>query len=282
MPVEYEKAIASHHLHNREAIAVHKPFSRDKTNFMSQIDVFKRFDKDGIELVINTVTGEAFATISGYSRMSGIKANTISNRLSRGYKGIHKSEPRVAKIQTAGGLQGVHLIPEDVIADWVVDDCSELAKLMLKVGCRMYLYHLAGYEIKVQEPAQRQIEPLKRETQAQLLLALKGVFDFQPDDRTAVTLKAHLTNLIEVAQVTDTVPQLLSVTEVCQMHGIILPVNKDSVLGRKVAAEWRSLHSGDPQTCVKHVGTGHRTTDIKVYPVEFFERIIAIAQEYLG
>lgn len=128
----------------------------------------------------------------------------------------------------------------------------------------------------------RQIEPLKRETQAQLLLALADSVKRKPNDRAEITLQAHLTNLIEAAQQSDPVPQLLSVTEVCEMHGIYLPKGKDSVVGRKVAAEWRSVHDQqDPPICAKHVGSGHRTADIKVYPTDFFERIIAIAEEYL-
>ncbi len=94
-------------------------------------------------------------------------------------------------------------------------------------------------------------------------------------------LKAHLTNLIEADQQASLQPQLLSVTEVLEMEGIPIPSGKDSVIGRKVAKEWRHTYGKDPQTCVKHIGSGHRTANIKTYPPEFFERIVAIAQEYL-
>ena len=105
-----------------------------------------------------------------------------------------------------------------------------------------------------------------------------------PDDRTTITLKAHLTNLIESSQQAESVPQLLSVTEICELHGINIPKGKDSAIGRKVAKTWRATHDGtNPRICAKHVGTGHRTAEIKVYPhQDFFERAIAIAQEYLG
>ena len=39
---------------------------------MNILASFERFDKDGIELIIDTATGESFASISGYARMSGI------------------------------------------------------------------------------------------------------------------------------------------------------------------------------------------------------------------
>ena len=40
----------------------------------------QRFDHDGIELIINTETGESFASISGYARMSGKAQSTINPR----------------------------------------------------------------------------------------------------------------------------------------------------------------------------------------------------------
>lgn len=136
---------------------------------------------------------------------------------------------------------------------------------------------------KVELQPQPKIEPLKREHQLEALKMLFTINERSPDDRTTVTLKAHLTNLIESSQQSELTPQLLSVTEICELHGINIPKGKDSVIGRKAAREWRENHNGtEPQICAKHVGTGHRTADIKVYPTDFFERIIAIAEEYLG
>lgn len=42
-----------------------------------------RFENDGVELVIDTKTGEAFATQAGYVRMSGKSKSTVSDRVSR-------------------------------------------------------------------------------------------------------------------------------------------------------------------------------------------------------
>lgn len=110
--------------------------------------------EDGIELIIDRDTGESFASIKGYARMSGLGVNTISQRLSRGFKGIHKSDLETAKIQTAGGLQGIHILHEKIISDWIVDDNPRLAKAMLQAGVRLYLHHLAGFEYKVVEEAE--------------------------------------------------------------------------------------------------------------------------------
>ena len=87
-----------------------------------------RFDRDGLELVINTRTGEAYASIRGYARMSGKAESTIRKRL----QGAHLPALEMAEIHTPGGLQGAHLIPEDLISEWIVTDNLELAKAMLR------------------------------------------------------------------------------------------------------------------------------------------------------
>lgn len=40
-----------------------------------------RFDNDGLELVIDTNTGEASATISGYARMVGLTKHAVEKRI---------------------------------------------------------------------------------------------------------------------------------------------------------------------------------------------------------
>lgn len=42
-----------------------------------------RFDKGGIELIINTATGEAYASQIGYARMSGVNYSTVKKRIER-------------------------------------------------------------------------------------------------------------------------------------------------------------------------------------------------------
>ena len=93
-----------------------------------------------IELVINTDTHEAYATQSGYSRMSGVALDAISKRLSRGYKGVDISNIQTAELHTAGGLQGVGLLPADVVFDWLFDKNYEPLDAML-----ISLYNIKKY-----------------------------------------------------------------------------------------------------------------------------------------
>jgi hypothetical protein len=101
----------------------------------------QRFDHDGIELIINTETGESFASISGYARMSGKIPSTISRRLTI-------RDLRAAWYETAGGLQGVALIPEDLICQWLIKDNHELALKVMQLGVRLFLHTLAGFQVK--------------------------------------------------------------------------------------------------------------------------------------
>lgn len=115
------------------------------TSDMTNLSRFQT--EDGIELVIDTNTGEAFATQAGYCRMADIAKNTLSNRLARGFQGVHKDDLKQAEILTDGGVQGVHLIPADIVFDWLWDDKPQLARAMGKVGATVYIHKLAGFKV---------------------------------------------------------------------------------------------------------------------------------------
>lgn len=99
--------------------------------------------EDGIEILINTETGESFCSVSGYARMSGKAKSSIHDRL----KTVHKEEENSAEIPTSKGTRTVRLVTEDLITDWIVDDNPKIAKQLLKAGVRMFLHKLAGYQV---------------------------------------------------------------------------------------------------------------------------------------
>ena len=69
-----------------------------------------RFDgENGIELVIDTSTGESFSNIRGYARMSGKPVDTIAKRVTRESMGVDIFEVKQAELKNPGGLQGVRL-----------------------------------------------------------------------------------------------------------------------------------------------------------------------------
>lgn len=128
----------------------------------------QRFDKDGIELIIDTQTGESFASISGYARMSGKAQSTISGRLA-----THRNEAlKTAEILTTTGLKTVRLISEDLICQWLPKDNPELASQVLKLGVRLFLHTLAGFCVKseaIAEVKQLESQILKLSEEKQIL-----------------------------------------------------------------------------------------------------------------
>jgi hypothetical protein len=81
-----------------------------------------RFDKEGIEIIIDLETGEAFASISGYARMSGKTQQAISIRIN------NLDDVIEAEIQTSNGIRLHKLIPEPLIRKWIIKDNPEMAE----------------------------------------------------------------------------------------------------------------------------------------------------------
>jgi hypothetical protein len=100
-----------------------------------------QFENDGIEIYIDANSGESFTSVSGYARLSGRAKSTILRRL----KGVADQEIKTTQIQTPGGLQGVALITEDLIAEWLPKDNPKMCKDFIKLGVRKFNYTLAKY-----------------------------------------------------------------------------------------------------------------------------------------
>lgn len=101
------------------------------------------FNNEGLELIINSETGESFSTVSGYARMSGKDKSTISRRLDT----VAEYFVNNTQIQTKTGFKSVALIPEDLMVEWLPKDNPEMATKMMKAGIRVFLHTLAGYNV---------------------------------------------------------------------------------------------------------------------------------------
>jgi hypothetical protein len=102
-----------------------------------------RYDSNGIELVIDNATGEAFATQKGYARMSGLSQQAVNKRC----KGYNQNSLKSVETDLGYGLQGYNLIPAELVFEWLLDDNRELAKAMGKAGATVYMHQLAGYKV---------------------------------------------------------------------------------------------------------------------------------------
>lgn len=106
----------------------------------------QRFDQDGIELIINTETGESFASQAGYARMSGVDYSTIRKRVER--LGVTFEPLKRSQIETVDGFRAVTLIPEDLICQWLIKDNHKLALKVMQLGVRLFLHTIAGFQVK--------------------------------------------------------------------------------------------------------------------------------------
>lgn len=126
--------------------------------------ILQRYDgQDGIEILINTESGESFCSVKGYARMSGKDQSTISRRLASANvdQGIAESASKTAEVLTAGGMQTVALVNEDLIAEWLPKDNPAAATALLKLGVRVVLHNMAGYEVKSAAKSPLSLEEFK-------------------------------------------------------------------------------------------------------------------------
>ena len=109
------------------------------------VSSLQRFDQDGIELIIDTQTGESFASQAGYARMSGVDYSTIRKRVER--LGVTFEPLKRSQIETVDGFRAVTLIPEDLICQWLIKDNHELALKVMQLGVRLFLHTIAGFQV---------------------------------------------------------------------------------------------------------------------------------------
>jgi hypothetical protein len=147
----------------------------DSTNLATTIPMLTRFDgENGVEILINTGTGESFCSVGGYARMSGKAKSTIRERLitgrenhqtenrtasSKGFEPVDNGEgsasethrfeqPETAEVLTSTGVKTVRLITEDCIVAWLPKDNPAAASTLLKLGVRMALHSMAGFSLQ--------------------------------------------------------------------------------------------------------------------------------------
>jgi hypothetical protein len=202
-----------------------------------------RFDNDGLELIIDTVTGEAFTTLSGYARMSGKAKSTISERLT-----VRNEDLKTAEILTQQGLRTVRLISADLVFDWLLTDNIELAKAMGKAGATIYLHQLAGYKVEskpveVKEPSipQIQLQGLQAlETMTNTLELAKSLGNVRLMQQLEVQLSQYIDAYVSLKQLTASTQ---TEQEIKRYEGAIdvairlnkqIPSNLESSLGKFV------------------------------------------------
>jgi hypothetical protein len=104
------------------------------------------FNNDGLELVIDTTTGESFASISAVARMTDKSKQSISRYVKGGIRSVTQMSLKTAEIQTPIGLRSVTLLNEAQIAQVIKHYKPELLKRADELAVRVFLHGLAGYK----------------------------------------------------------------------------------------------------------------------------------------
>ncbi len=121
--------------------------------------------KEGLELVINQETGEAFASISAVARMIDKDKATVSRYVNGELQSVAQMTLLSAEIKTAIGLRSVALLNENQILEVVCKYKPDLLMKFAQCGLRVFLHQLAGFKVEstavIPQAPQTYLEALK-------------------------------------------------------------------------------------------------------------------------
>ena len=203
-------------------------------------------------LYIETTTGRVGMTASSYENLTGVHHTTIKRRIEKASQMIGGANltSYEAEMQTVGGFQRGHIIWEEVIQEYIVDDAPELAKAMLRAGLRVFLYQVCGYTVKVEKPdytelqlevdkAQKELDKTAIETFKFMLAQAKA----DGDERMAHFYQTALAQysqakLLNGAGAVTALPEkkFEGVVDVAIRKGWRVPKNLEGSLGKYVKA----------------------------------------------
>ena len=116
----------------------------------------EKFERDGLELVINLLNGEVFSSHLGIVRMVEAPETTL-----RDFANSRKMGTFKAKIPTNKGMRMARLYNEDEIYLFFEEFKPSLLKQCSKCGLRVYLHHLAGFQVT--STALSQVSPFEQQ-----------------------------------------------------------------------------------------------------------------------
>jgi hypothetical protein len=195
--------------------------------------------EDGIELVIDQQTGEAYATQAGYARMSGLSQQAINKRTQQTY---NQDQLKFAELQTPQGLRTHNLIPAKTVFKWLIKDNPDLAEKMGECGATVYLHQMAGFKVAstpVQQPAPIPLPPADIRV-SNLAIAIQTFNIDINNPRYKQGLQDLVLNILGVGQptLTQSTEQWVGVAERAEELGYspVLVVKHRSQLGKWVKA----------------------------------------------
>jgi hypothetical protein len=116
--------------------------------------MLKRYIENGIEIVIDSKTGETYLTIAGYAKMMGKDKSATYRRL------YDMAETPKGGVTTKAGIVNMPLLNESIIIDWLMEDDLKFAKQLSKTGVRKYLQDIAKYKKTTKEKSDYNIDKM--------------------------------------------------------------------------------------------------------------------------
>lgn len=111
----------------------------------------QRYDNNGLELVIDTQTGECFSSIRAMGRMVEVADTTISRYIKRTFGTAALNGLKMAEVPTATGVKTAALLDESQILEVIAKYKPKLIMTFAGCGLRIYLHGLAGYKYQAVE-----------------------------------------------------------------------------------------------------------------------------------
>ena len=102
----------------------------------------ERYQQDGLELYIDKVSGESYASQSSLARMCGVSDSTILR-----WRTSANIVAKNAEVPTTTGLKTSALYDEKAIREAFKKYAPELYDKCTEAGVRVFLHKLAGYEV---------------------------------------------------------------------------------------------------------------------------------------
>jgi len=253
------------------------------------------FNQDDTELYIDTDSGASYASISGYARMSGMSESGIRYRVNKVLsvrsfdgenvpqtdtgKGFERSQFPLKTLVTtvSGNTTEAVLIPESLIAKWIVKDNPELAGAMMSAGVRVYLHGLAGYRYQVKEVD----TPNPEINRDNLDLLIDGLIQWRQSVKDYASDKPGMQRVLDSA-VDGNNRSLPGTIPLCDLLGErwdAMTKGQKSWAGRTIADTYKANYDCEPE--IKWI-TAYRPNGrpikrkIKAYPVSFMPQIESI------
>jgi hypothetical protein len=183
------------------------------------------FNNDGLELVIDTHTGEAFASQSAVARMCDCGESKI-----RYFVTSQNITTKTAEIPTRTGFKTSQLLDEKGIRGAVKKYNPELLDKFAELGIRVYLHQLAGYKV-----SSAAVEPKTPQTYLQ---ALKALVEAEEEKERLQQANELLTEEVKILE--QTANQLSEIVDELFDHSSIIRIAKFNGVSEKLFS-WHKL-----------------------------------------